>query len=97
MGNVYQCSLGVTAVLARSSCSIFFLNSFTTKKQMTKFSSANFQKMLSPSYIILRIQRLRANSVDLDEMAHYVSPHQNLRCLQIWLFLCLVLKEFINC
>ena len=33
-------------------------NSLTTEKQTTKFSSANFQKMLSPSYIILRIQRL---------------------------------------
>ena len=33
-------------------------NSLTTKKQTTKFSSANFQKMLSQSYIILRIQRL---------------------------------------
>ena len=30
----------------------------TTRKQTTKFSSANFQKMLSPRYIILRIQRL---------------------------------------
>ena len=29
----------------------------TIKKQRTKFSSANFQKMLSSSYIILRIQR----------------------------------------
>ena len=34
------------------------MKSLTTKKQTTKFSSANFQKMLSPSYIILRIQRL---------------------------------------
>ena len=34
------------------------INSLTTEKQTTKFSSANFQKMLSPSYIILRIQRL---------------------------------------
>ena len=33
------------------------VNSFTTKKQTTKFSSANFQKILSPSVIILRIQR----------------------------------------
>ena len=33
-------------------------NSLTTEKQTTTFSSANFQKMLSPSYIILRIQRL---------------------------------------
>ena len=34
------------------------LNSVTTEKQTTKFSSANFQKMLSPSYIIWRIQKL---------------------------------------
>ena len=33
-------------------------NSLTTEKQTTKFSSANFQKMLSPCYIILRIQKL---------------------------------------
>ena len=33
-------------------------NSFTTKKQMTKFLSANFPKMLSPRSILLRIQRL---------------------------------------
>ena len=31
-------------------------NMLTTKKQTTKFSSVNFQKMLNPSYIILRIQ-----------------------------------------
>ena len=42
--------------------------------------------MLSPSYIILRIQRLEENSVDLDEVAHYEPPQQDLRCLQIQLF-----------
>ena len=31
---------------------------FNYQKQTTKFSSANFKKMLSPSVIILRIQRL---------------------------------------
>ena len=36
---------------------------------------------------------LRANSVDLDEVAHYEPPHQDLRCLQIQLFLSLVVKE----
>ena len=35
-----------------------YLNSLTSKKQTTKFLSTNFQKMLSPSYIILRNQRL---------------------------------------
>ena len=34
------------------------INSFATKKQTTEFSSANFQKMFSPNYITLRIQRL---------------------------------------
>ena len=34
------------------------INSITTEKQTTTFSSANFNKMLSPSYIILRIQTL---------------------------------------
>ena len=33
-------------------------NSLTTEKQTTNFSSAKFQKILNPSYIILRIQRL---------------------------------------
>ena len=27
-----------------------------------------------------------ANSIDLDEVAHYEPPHQGLRCLQIQLF-----------
>ena len=35
-----------------------YSNSLITKKQTKKFSSADFQKLLSPSYIILRIQRL---------------------------------------
>ena len=34
------------------------INSLTTEKQTTKFSSASFQKMFSPSNIILRIQRI---------------------------------------
>ena len=68
------------------------INSLTTEKQTTKFSSANFQKMLRP-YILLRIQRLRGNSVDLGEVAHYEPPHQDLRCLPIRLFSPLVGKE----
>ena len=35
-----------------------YVNSLTTENQKTKFSFANVQKVLSPSYIILRIQRL---------------------------------------
>ena len=31
--------------------------------------------------------------MDLDEVAHYEPPHQDLPCLQIQLFLSLVLKE----
>ena len=39
---------------------IIIFNSLTTEKQTTKFLSANFQKILNPSYIILRIQRLES-------------------------------------
>ena len=72
----------------------FSFNSLATKKEMTKFSSANFQKMLSPSYIIENSKtRGQANSVDLAEVVHDEPPQQNLRCLQIQRFLSLVLKE----
>ena len=60
-------------------------DSLTSKKQTTKFSSANFQKMFSPSYIILRFQRLEGLGLK--------PPHQDLCCLQIQLFLSLMLKE----
>ena len=74
-----------------------FLCSFnSTEKQMTKYSSANFQKMWSPSYISYReFKDLRANSVDLDEVAHYELPHQDLCCLQCQLFSSLALKELL--
>ena len=38
----------------------------------------------------------RANSVDLDEVAHYEPTQQGLCYLQIQLFLSLVLKELIR-
>ena len=41
----------------------------------------------------MRIKDQKANSVDLDEMAHY-EPPQDLRCLQIQLFSSLA-KEYI--
>ena len=44
------------------------------------------QTVLSPSYIILRIQRLEANSGYLDEVAYYEPPHQDLCCLQVQIF-----------
>ena len=34
-----------------------------------------------------------ADSVDVDEVAHFEPPHQDLRCLKIQLFSSLVLKE----
>ena len=37
------------------------------------------------------------NSVDLDEVAHYEPPHQDLHCFQIQLFSFLVLKELTPC
>ena len=46
--------------------------------------------------MILRIQRLEGKQLDLDEVAHYELPHQDLCCLQIQLFLSLVLKELMS-
>ena len=43
----------------------------------------------------MRIQDKNANSVDLDEVAHYEPPHQDLCCLQIGSFLSPVPKELI--
>ena len=40
----------------------------------------------------LEFKEERANSLDLDEVAHDEPPHQDLRCLQIQLFSTLVLK-----
>ena len=57
---------------------VFCVNSLTTKKQTTKFSSANFQKKLITE---------NSKTVDLHEVAHHEPPHQDLRCLQIQLFL----------
>ena len=34
-----------------------------------------------------------SHSVDFDEVAHYEPPHQHLGCLQIQLFLSVVLQE----
>ena len=49
--------------------------------------------MLSPSYIIENSKTRGQNSEDLDEVAHYEPPHQDLHCLQIQLFSSVVLKE----
>ena len=89
----FSCLIKCIYFHQKKKCSILiYFNSFTTEKQTTKFLSANFQKMLSPSYIILRIKDKRANSVDLDEVVHCEPPHLDLCCLQIQLFLSLVLS-----
>ena len=53
--------------------------------------------MLSLSYIILTIQRLKINSVDMDEVAHYEPLHQGLCYLQIQLFSSLELGDNVQC
>ena len=78
------------------SCISRQFNTLSDKKQTTKGTSTNFQKMLSPSCIILRIQRQMANCVDLDEVAQYETPHHDLCCLQIPLFSSLVFKVLIK-
>ena len=40
----------------------------------------------------MRIQKIE-DSVDLDEVAQYEPPHKDIHCLQLQLFLSLVVKE----
>ena len=70
-------------------------NSLTTKKQTTKYLSANFQKNVSSKLYYIENSKTRGQtvqilmrwlSVDLDEVAHYEPPHQDLHCLQIQLY-----------
>ena len=71
--------------------------SFTTKKQTKNFSSANLEKNVRfKLYHTDKIKDRRANSVALDEVAHYEPPHQDLCCLQTELLSSLVLKELIS-
>ena len=79
--------------MSQTSDKEFHVNSLTTKKQTTKFSSANFQKLLRKRFITLRIQRLEGNFVDFDDVAHHEPPHQDLCCLQIQLYSSLALKS----
>ena len=71
------------------------INSLSTKTgRRQKFRLQIFKiKKLSPSCIIVRIQRLKGKQVDLYEVAHDEPPHQDLHCLQIQLFASLVVKE----
>ena len=46
--------------------------------------------------IMLKIQRLKANTVDPDEKTHYEPSHLDLQCLQIQLLLCLALEGLLT-
>ena len=68
---------------------------FNYQKSSGKIFICRFSKMVSPSFIILRIQRLEDKQCRSGEVAHE-PPHQGLYCLQIQLFLSLVLKEILK-
>ena len=54
----YTAKFNFVKTILVSCALIYILFLYTTKKQTTKFLSAYFKKILSPSYIIFRIQRL---------------------------------------
>ena len=66
---------------------------FNYQKADHKIYVCKFSKKFPSKYIILRIHKQRANSVDVDKVAHDEPPHQDLHHLQIQLFSSLVLKE----
>ena len=51
------------------------------------------KEMVSPSNIIMRIQRLECKQCSLHAVAHFEPPHQGVRCLQFELFSSLVFKD----
>ena len=63
------------------------------KEQTTKFSSANFQKILSPSYIILRKLEKLVGKQCRCGIRWLIMSHLIKICLQIQLFSSLILKE----
>ena len=75
----------------KSTDSLLTLSQSNSRRQ--HFRLQIFKKCETQAVSYLEFKDKRANSVDLDEMAHYEPPHQDLRCLQIQLFLSLVLKE----
>ena len=92
---------GIIFILRTTECrSILYLkqknNSVDAKEQMTKVTSAKFQKK-SFSSKLCRFETsktsMHANCLDVDEVAHYEPPHQDLRCLQIQLFPSLALSN----
>ena len=73
----------------------YSFNSLTTKKADDKVFVCKIsrKKKFIQAISYSEFKGLRANSVDLDEVAHDEPPHQHLSCLQIYLFSSLMLKE----
>ena len=55
------------------------LNSLTTKSRQQNFCMQILKKVKSKLYHIENSRTRGANSADLDEVAHYEPPHQDLR------------------
>ena len=73
------------------------LNSFNYQKSRRRnFRLQIFKKGKSKLYHIENSKLEGKQCVNLDEVAHNGPPHQDRRCLQIHLFLSLVLKR-LNC
>ena len=62
-------------------------SSLTTKSRRRNFRLQIFKKSVSSIYLSYwEYKDYKANSVNLDEVAHFESPRQDLRCLQIQLY-----------
>ena len=75
------------------------IHSLSTKKKDNKIFVCRFSKKIKSKLNFIENSKTRGgNSVDLDEVAHYEPPHQDLQCLQISYFRLwsLVLKKTIS-
>ena len=72
-------------IFAQSSCfEVKELNSLTTKKADDKIFVCKIKNNIQ-AILYSEFKDWRANSVDLDEVAHHEPLHQDLHCLQIYL------------
>ena len=72
-----------------------FMNALLTLS-LPKADDKIFVCKFSKAILYWEFNEQRANSVDLDEVAHYKPPHKDLRCLQIQLLSSLVVKELMT-
>ena len=73
--------------------SFYFRYFIFSQSKFKNINKKNKTKKIIQSILNSEFKDKRANRVDIDEMAHYEPPSQDVHCLQIYLFTSIALKE----